>query len=147
MSDEFRGDTKASAKSVTGALRRQRVTLTAAQIKALFTTPISLVSAPGAGKYISVDEIMAFNKFNTTAFTGANALEIRYTDGSGVKATGDLASAFINAAASRVDKAVAAAVTSVVANAALVVAVPTANPAAGDGTITFDICYRICSLS
>lgn len=136
-----------AASAVPGTIQRTRVTLTSAQILALFTTPIQLLPAPGAGYYNDIYSIIALNKFNSVAYTGANALEVRYTDGSGVKATGDLAAAFINAAATRVDKAVGAAVAVVVPNAAIVAAVPTANPAAGNGTITFDIAFRKVSLS
>lgn len=131
---------------VPGTVQSRVVTLTSAQILALFSTPITLIPAPGANKYISIDEILAKNTFNSVAYTGANALEVRYTDGSGQKLTGDLASAFIDAAATRVDKAVGAATAVAVANAAVVAAVPTANPAAGNGTITLDILYRVVTI-
>jgi hypothetical protein len=134
------------SKSLTAAVQRKKVTLTSAQILALNTTPIALIPAPGAGKYISVDEVVCLLNFNTTQYTGANALEFRYTDGSGVKVTGDIAAALINAAANRADKAIGAAVAVAVANAAIVAVVPTANPAAGDSTIVVDIKYRICDL-
>lgn len=133
-------------RSIPGIAQRVRVTLSSAQILALNSTPVSLIGAPGANKYISVDEIIAKNTFNSVAYTGANALEVRYTDGSGVKVTGDLAAAFINAASTRVDKAVGAAVAVAVANAAVVAAVPSANPGAGNGTITFDILYRVVGI-
>lgn len=128
-------------------VQRAKVTLTAAQVKALFTTPQTLVAAPGTGKVISVDEIVATMNFGTVQFTGANAIELRYTDGAGVKVTGDLAAAWLNAASTRTDKAIGAAVAIGVANAPVVVAVPTANPGAGDGTVTFDILYRVSDQS
>lgn len=120
--------------------------LSSAQILALFTTPITLIAAPGAGKYISVDEIVFRLNFGTTQYTGANALEVRYTDGSGVKVTGDLASACIDSASSRADKVIGVAAAVAVANAPIVAAVPTANPAAGDGTISYSIIYRVVTL-
>lgn len=131
---------------IPGIAQRLKVTLTSAQLLALNTTAITLIPAPGTGKYISVDEVMAKNDFNSIAYTGANALEIRYTDGSGVKVTGDLASAFIDSASSRLDKAVGVAVAVGVANAPIVAFVPVANPGAGNGTITLDILYRVVSL-
>lgn len=127
---------------IVGVAERITVTLTSAQILALFTTPITLIPAPGAGKTISVDEVIATLNFNSVAYTGANALELRYTNASGAKVSGDVAAALINAAATRVDKAIGAAVTGV-QNGAVVAAVPTANPAAGNSTITIDILYRI----
>lgn len=132
---------------IPGVAQRIRVTLTTAQILALFTTPITIIGAPGAGKYISVDEILAkAPAAGSTAYTGANAVEVRYTDGSGVKLTGDLAAAWLNSITSRVDKVIAAAVTTVVANAPVVVAVPSANPATGTGSVTLDILYRVITM-
>jgi hypothetical protein len=122
-----------------------RTALTATQTKALFTTPISLVPAPGAGKFIEVLAITATNTFGTIAYTGGNALEFRYTDGSGTKVTADIASTFINLAAGVQTNSVTGVSGDTVrtANAAVVVRVPTGNPAAGDGIITFIVHYRI----
>lgn len=135
------------SQGIIGVAERRTVTLTAAQVKALFTTPITLVPAPGLKKYISVDEIVAkVASTSFVAYTGANAVELRYTDASGAKVTGDLAAAWLNNATDRVDKSVAAAVTAVV-NAPVVVAVPTANPGAGTGVVTFDILYRVVNIA
>lgn len=141
------GVTKDYVPRVTpGIAQRLRITLTAAQMKTLFTAPITLIGAPGAGKYISVDEVLAkVASTGATAYTGANAVEVRYTDASGAKATGDLAAAWLNNATDRLDKAIAAAVTPIV-NSPIVVAVPTANPGAGTGPVTFDILYRVVTL-
>lgn len=121
------------------------VALTAAQTKALFATPIALVAAPGAGKIVAIDEIMAKNVFGTVAYTGGNALEFRYTDGSGAKVTADIASTFINIASGTAYRSVKGVTTELtpVANAAVVVRVPTADPGAGDGILTFTTRYRI----
>jgi hypothetical protein len=51
---------------VPGVAQVLRVTLTSAQILALNATPITLIPAPGANKYISIDEIMAKNDFVKT---------------------------------------------------------------------------------
>ena len=119
--------------------------ITSAQLLAIHTTPIALVAAPGAGKYISVDEIVMTMNFGTIQYTGSNAVEIRYTDGSGAKATGDAASAWLDLGSTSAVKVIAAAVTPV-ANAAVVAAVPVANPAAGDGTVSYSVAYRIVTL-
>lgn len=120
-------------------------TLTATEIKALFTTEIQLIPAPGAGRIIIVDEIVAKIVFGTIAYTGANALEFRYTDKTGAKVTADIAAAFINTAAGTAYASVKGVVTALtpVANAKIVVNVPTANPGAGDSLITFTVRYHV----
>lgn len=134
----------------------QRITLTPAQIKALFTTPITLVPAinptlspsTGARAYIIVTEIEAQIKFSTTAYAGANNFEFRYTDASGAKVTADMASTFINSASTAYDH-VAGVTTELVPviNAPIVVTVPVANPTLGDSPITFVVHYYVTSFA
>ena len=123
------------------------VTLTPAQIRALFATPVSLIATPGAGFTIQVVNIMATNTFGTAAYTGANALEFRYTDGSGTKVTADIAAAFINIGSGTQTNSVAGVITDFThtANAPLVVRVPTADPGGGTatGTIRISVLYRV----
>lgn len=135
------------AQSTPSVATRRRVTLTAAQVKALYTTPQVLVPAPGAGKVVSVDEIVCSLKYSTAVFTGSNAVEFRYTDGSGAKVSGDAAYAWLNGSADAPAKVIAAAVTPV-ANAAVVAAVPSANPGGSTAasTVTFDVLYRVVNL-
>lgn len=123
-------------------------TLSSAQILALHTTPIVLVAAKGAGKVVMVDEIIAKQTFGTVAYTGSNALEFRYTDGSGAKVTADLPTTLLNASSGSVYGSVSGVATALVpvANAAVVAVVPTANPAAGDGVITGYIRYHAVTL-
>lgn len=129
----------------THSVQTAKLTLTAAQVKALFTTPMTLIAAPGAGYIIDVIDVMGYLNYGTTQFTGANDVNIQYTNGSGAAATGVLSHNWLNGSASAAVKAVGVAVTPV-ANAAIVVAVGTANPGAGDSTVVIEISYRVVKL-
>lgn len=138
---KFTRKSQIDASSVPGTAERKRVTLTSAQILALFTTPITLIPAPPAGYFIDIISITAKVKFNSVAYTGANALELRYTGAAGAKVSADLPNTFINSAADAYIKVTQVGVTPVAA-APVVAAVPTANPAAGNSVMGFDILYR-----
>lgn len=129
------------------------IVLTPAQIKALHTTPIQLVPQQGLRTVIIVDGITARIVYSGTAYTGANSLEFRYTDGSGTKVTADIPNTFINSASSAFYQAPA--VTSAFApipggsgnNGRIVVSVPTANPATGNSAITIAVKYHLVAFA
>lgn len=133
----------------------QQTTLSTSQILALHTTPISLVPPSGLGSSMTninsftvVEGISAKIYAGTIAYTGANNLEFRYTNGSGTKVTADIANTFINTTAGSQAYAHVAGVTTQftpVVNSPIVVAVPTANPGAGNGKIVISVKYRVIS--
>lgn len=129
-------------------LATAEVTLTATQVKALFTTPIALVAALGSGMVAIVHRITIASTFVSVAYTGSNALEFRYTNASGAKVTPDIAAATLNFSSGTKLATVAGVATelAMVANAAIVVCVPTGNPAAGDSPITFFVEYMAVAL-
>lgn len=121
------------------------VTLTAAQLIAMGTTPVSLIAAPGAGKCIIVDNITFKMVTTATAFTGGGAVEFRYTDASGTKVSADIAAAVITAGAGTSFtnvRGIEASLTGT-ANAAVVIRNATAAFAAGTGTATLTIDYHV----
>lgn len=140
------------ALAVTGAVTqngtiKQTVTvaLTAAQLIAMGTTPVSLIATPGTGKCIIVDNISFKMVTTATAFTGGGAVEFRYTDASGTKVTADVAAAVITAAVGTSFtnvRGIEASLTGV-ANAAIVITNATAAFAAGTGTTTLVIEYHV----
>ena len=122
-----------------------QVSLTAAQIIAMRTTPVSLVAAPGAGKAIVVDNISLKMTTTATAFTGGGAVEFRYTDGSGTKVSADIASGVVTAGAGTSFtnvRGIEASLT-LVANAAVVITNASAVFAAGTGTAVVTIEYHV----
>lgn len=121
------------------------VTLSAANIIAMGTTPVSIVAAPGAGKCTIVDNITFKMVTTATAFTGGGAVEFRYTDASGTKVTADVAAAVVTAGAGTSFTNVRGQEASLTctANAPIVVRNPTAAFAAGTGTATITIDYHI----
>lgn len=126
----------------------RNITLTSTQILALKDTPITIVPAQGAGSVIIVEHVTAKITYNTTTYTGANAIETRYTDASGVKVTADIPSTLIDSVATAYYHAPAVATGFVpIANSPIVVCIPTANPAVGNSPITLAVVYRVVSFN
>lgn len=130
--------------------------LPASQILTLHTTPIVLVPAIGSevnainlNTVLIVEGITAKIYAGSSAFTGANNLEFRYTNGSGTKVTADISNTFINTTANNQAYIHVAGITPAFIpafNNPVVVAVPTANPGAGTGYIVISVKYRVVTL-
>lgn len=118
------------------------VTLSAAQLDALNATPVSLIAAPGVGKFILINQVLGFMDFQTTAYAGSSeVLEIRYTNASGSKVCAFSEATFVEAAADAWE-APAILVCNPVTNAAIVAAA-NADWTTGDGIVYLRIYYRI----
>lgn len=64
--------------------QKATVTLTIAQIKALFTTAIEIVAAPGAGKYIQfLGCIIEYDYAAVYTITSVTDFQVKYTDKTG----------------------------------------------------------------
>lgn len=121
------------------------VTLTAANIIAMGTTPVTIIAAPGTGKCVAVDNITFKMVTTATAFTGGGAVEFRYTNASGTKVTADVAGAVVTAGAGTSFtnvRGIEASLTCV-ENAPVVVRNATAAFAAGTGTATLTLEYHV----
>jgi hypothetical protein len=128
------------------------VTLSAAQIKALYDTPVQLIAAPGAGKLVIIDNILWDIAFGTTQYTAGGVLAAQYgnaAQGAGPVASGTLAAASLNgvAASGFLSNGGISGSLSVTKAASLNTAVylsnQTADFATGDSTATLYVRYRV----
>lgn len=129
-------------------VRVARVTLTSAQVLAIFTTPVQIIAAPGAGKII----------FPTSASVNYVAGATPYTDHGGSLLLQNGANwfsfatlGFWDQAASQIymngSLAFQQPAVSTFANKQLQITQSTANPTLGDGTLVVTVEYRIVSVS
>lgn len=74
------------------------VTLTAAQVNTMYTTPVELIPAPAAGSFIVVQQAILVNENGGTAWTSGGAITIGYSNanpGSPDALTGTIAATFL----------------------------------------------------
>lgn len=126
-----------------GLLLKRTTTITTAQVLALHTTPISLVPAAGAGKYIHVDRIIGAIDYVSAAYATNVTMEFRYTNGSGTKVTADIGALLDTTADKVVTVGGIEAALVLTANAAVVATVATGNPATGDSDVEVTVFYRV----
>jgi hypothetical protein len=116
-----------------------QINFTAAQWNVLFTTPATLIPAPGAGKSILVDYALLRYVYGGTAFTGGGTVSIQYSGG--VAAATTVASTQITAAASSDNLMTSTGTLAATQNAAITISVATANFATGNGTFQVYVYY------
>ena len=135
--------------NVMGKVYEDEITLTTAEILALFTTPKELVEAPGANKVIQFMGAVAFLDYNSVDYATYGVVTVKYTDGSGTAVSEPVAADKLVQSSDDVVTEVAqlSADAELTQNAALVLAVDTGNPTAGDSPIRFKIFYRILDFS
>jgi hypothetical protein len=134
-----------------GGVRHKQVSLTAANIIAMYTTPVVLLAAPGSGKSIAVTKLQFKITRSATAFTGGGAVIVQYdttANGAGTQSLDStLAATVVTGAAgtsySWRNGAVISDSTATVVNKGLYISNDTAVFAAGTGTATVDIWYVV----
>ena len=131
---------------LSGEIVRKTTVLTSAQVLASFTTPITLVSAPGAWKAIHVESIVASIDYNSAAYATNTTMEARYTDGSGTKVTADISSLLAVTADTIISVGGIEAQLVLTQNAPVVIRTATGNPATGNSPVTVEVFYRVVSI-
>ena len=125
----------------TSLVNRIKITLTSAQILALNTTPVTLVAAPGNGKFINVLSAVAKLNYNTTAYSNVavnlglvGTTQNLRTCTSFLDETATVRRNMTDATSSTGDQ--------IPTNAALQIR-SVADPTTGDSTVTFWVTYEI----
>lgn len=127
-------------------LKVAKIKLSGSQVKLLRTFPITLIPAPGAGKFIVVYHITAYLDYATAVFTGGNNIEIRENNATGTKVTPDITSVFLNSGADILVSLFAeGSQTTRLLNKPIIVAVPVANPGGvtAASTLTLIVSYMV----
>jgi len=139
-----------------GIMNYSTVSMTATQVKALATTPIELVAAPGAGKmikFMGASLKLVYGGTNVFTESGDN-LGIKYTNAAGVQVSNTIESTgFIDQAASTYTNAEPATDAIVAASAAENAALVLDNlnnniagNAADDNTLEVSVAYRVVEI-
>lgn len=121
--------------------------LTAAQINALDTTPITLLGVAGANKYYVLENISFHYKAGTSAFTASANLRLTYNTAN-LTIIEPLTSTILNTTTSKVYNSYPTTdeFTTTIINDSIVIKAG-GSISGGDGTINYSIKYRIVTTS
>lgn len=126
------------------------VPVSSAEIKALNGTPKTLITAPGANKYIEIYSVTYIYNFVTTAYVaGSTNIFVEYANGSVTvePLSGGLPASELTGGTTRIygipPNAPTGQALSNVVNQALILGNPGTNYTVGDGTLIIHITYRI----
>lgn len=75
---QYAGVTVQNTSGTGGTIETQTVTLTAAQVNTMFTTPIQLLPTPDAASFYLINWATFVNKNGGTAWTGGGVIEVGY---------------------------------------------------------------------
>lgn len=124
------------------------LTISSASILALNSTPITIVSAPGAGKYIEVISASASMTYVSAPYATYTTLQLINAGADTAQSTNTTILASTVTRNTRFGGATAptAGQTQIITNTALQVKVETGNPTGGDSLVTVKVYYRIVTI-
>jgi len=126
---------------------KETIIISSAQIKAWFTTPVVLLSAPGAGKIIVPSEIVLFYDFGTVRYSNGGKISLQYTGG-GNNLTSPIDPTAITATDNTITfRPMEPIYITEGENASLVLCCSTSNFTTGNGSVKVFIRYRILDVS
>lgn len=79
-STDHEDHTRGIVDALIAGVRKATVTLSSADLLALDSTPVELVAAPGAGKYLAVHLVTGYYTYGTTVYDYADGVALCYTD-------------------------------------------------------------------
>lgn len=135
----------------TDVLLEKVVTLTNAQVKTLYSAPVSVITAPGAGKAVVVESVLGKLNYADAGFDSVGTGDdfvLKYTNASGGTALTMETTGWLDQTADAYQYGTAATTVKPVANAAVVAHILAGEiyGAAGGGSVTLWIKYRIINL-
>lgn len=134
------------------SIQHKSFTLTAANLIAMYTTPVEIIAAQGAGKSIVVQKLTFSITRTSTAFTGGGAVIFQYAataNGAGTQALDSTIAAAVVTGAAGVSKSfrngavISDSANTVTENVGLFISNATAVFAAGTGTVTGEVWYYV----
>ena len=121
------------------------LSIASADVLQLNSTPLTIVSAPGAGYAIEVISASAKLTYGTVQYATNTVLQLVTTGGNDAQV--DWISTFLSTSGNAIGRAVNIYDKSnLIENAALTVTVETGDPTAGDSDITVYVYYRIIAI-
>lgn len=139
----------ALAQAGGGTVQTVTVTLTSAQILTLYSSPVQVVPAPGAGQILNPISFTLQYKFGTTAYVVAQQ-DIHFTGPAQNQYANLSAVNFLDAPSSRVATVPAtgqaSADAATYANQPIMVGLTASDATQGDGTVTITVCYTVVAL-
>jgi hypothetical protein len=142
-------DAVTNAKLAEDTIQTASVTIATGDVLTLATTPVELVAAPGADKYIQFLGAQLVLDYNSAAYTeSGDNLGIKYTDAAGVQVSDDIeCTGFIDQTADTITNAVpvkdAIVAASGAVNQALVLDNLGSNFAAGNSSLDVVVSYKV----
>jgi hypothetical protein len=123
-------------------LRKATVTLSSAQLLDLNSTSITLVAAPGAGKYLAITRVNAVLTYGTTPYTVADSVPVRVGGVQSVSLASLLGASESSVATMNGGDLTAVPLSSL-ENGAIDIRASDSNPTGGDSTLTVTVWYSI----
>ena len=129
-----------------GGIQFSKVTITSAQLLAMNTTPITLVSAPGAGKVIIPYSVLLRYRFGTTEYLTNTSITLSPNSSLWqVNYSGAISGTQDKFSSRSINPTVTLA-GAVVDNLPLTIGVQTGNPTAGDGDLDVYVSHYVLTL-